>query len=85
MEVLVLGPGCARCKQVYQEAEKAVAGVETPIELRKVEKLSEIMTFGVMSTPAVIVDGEVKCTGSTPDAEQIAVWINERVGKGSTP
>jgi len=70
MKIQVLGPGCAKCKQLAANAEKAVAelGVEATVE--KVEDVREIMKFRVLSTPALVVDGTVKSLGRvlTPEA-----------------
>ena len=70
MKIQVLGPGCAKCKQLAANAEKAVAelGVEATVE--KVEDVREIMKFRVLSTPALVVDGAVKSLGRvlTPEA-----------------
>jgi small redox-active disulfide protein 2 len=70
MKIQVLGPGCAKCKQLAANAQKAVAelGVEAIVE--KVEDLREMMKLGVMSTPALAVDGKVRSTGRvlSPDA-----------------
>jgi small redox-active disulfide protein 2 len=75
MKVKVLGPGCARCKQLYLEAEKAVAASGVEAELEKVETLDEIMSYGVMMTPALVVDGEVKCAGRVARPAEIATWL----------
>ncbi len=75
MDVKVLGTGCAKCKRLYAEAEKAVAASGVPASLGKVETLDEIMRFGVMSTPALVVDGEVKCAGRIPAAAEIVSWL----------
>ena len=81
MDVKVLGTGCARCKQLYAEAEKAVAASGVAAVLIKVEKLDEIMRFGVMSTPALVVDGEVRCSGRIPPAAEIASWLTTAATK----
>jgi small redox-active disulfide protein 2 len=75
MKVKVLGPGCAKCTKLYAEAEKAVAAAGVAAELEKVEKLDEIMAHGVMMTPALVVDGEVKCAGRVPGPAEIATWL----------
>lgn len=75
MNVKVLGPGCARCKKLYAEAEKALAESGAPATLEKVEKLEEIMKFRIMATPALVIDGEVKCSGRVAPADEILVWI----------
>lgn len=76
MNVKVLGTGCAKCKRLYAEAEKAVAASGLPAELEKVEKIDEIMKFGVMVTPALVVNGEVKASGRIPAVAEIVGWIS---------
>lgn len=63
MKIQVLGPGCAKCKQLTANAEKAVAelGIEAAVE--KVEDIREIVKFRVMATPALVVDGAVRSAG----------------------
>jgi len=69
--VQVLGPGCARCEKLKQNAEEAVqqSGVEAKIE--KVSDINEITSFGVMMTPALVIDGEVKVVGKVPTVDEI--------------
>jgi small redox-active disulfide protein 2 len=81
MNVKVLGSGCARCKQLFAEAEKAVAQAGLEATLEKVEKLDEIMKFGVMMTPALVIDGEVKCAGRIPPAREITTWLTTAAAK----
>jgi len=75
MVIKVLGPGCPRCQELYAETRKALglSGVEA--QLVKVEKLDEIMAEGVMMTPALVVNDEVKCAGRVPPAREIVTWI----------
>lgn len=82
MEVKVLGPGCARCKKLYEETEKAVAwsGVRD-VQVRKVERIEEIVAHGVMMTPALIINGVVMCQGTIPDAQEIARWLCTEAAK----
>jgi small redox-active disulfide protein 2 len=70
MKIQVLGTGCAKCKQLTANAEKAVAELGLDVLVEKVEDIREIMKFSVMSTPALVVDGKVKATGKvlTPEA-----------------
>ncbi|BDG02371.1 thioredoxin family protein [Anaeromyxobacter oryzae] len=70
MRIQVLGTGCARCKQLTANAEKAVAELGLGVAVEKVEDLREIMRLGVMTTPALAVDGVVKAAGKvlSPDA-----------------
>ena len=75
MKIQVLGTGCAKCKKLYAEAEKAVTTAGVPVELEKVEKIDEIMKFGVMMTPALVINGEVKSSGRIPPATEITSWL----------
>ncbi len=71
MQIKVLGTGCAKCKLLYGEAEKAVAASGVPVDLAKVERIDEIMKFGVMMTPALVVDGKLKVAGRVPSVEEL--------------
>jgi small redox-active disulfide protein 2 len=75
MDIKVLGPGCARCQQTTEHVEEAVAefGIEASIE--KVTDVMEIAGYGVFGTPAVVIDGEVKCVGKIPSKEEIKAWL----------
>jgi small redox-active disulfide protein 2 len=75
MKIKVLGTGCPKCKKLYAEAEKAIAASGVAAELEKVEKIDEIMKHGVMMTPALVIDGEVKASGRIPGANEIVSWI----------
>ena len=84
MEIKVLGTGCAKCKKLYAEAEKAVAASGLPSSLEKVEKIDEIMKYGVMVTPALVVDGEVKSSGRIPSTTEIVSWLSAAASKEAT-
>ncbi|MBI9031682.1 TM0996/MTH895 family glutaredoxin-like protein [bacterium] len=77
MIIKVLGTGCAKCKKLEQEAIKAVeeSGVEATIE--KVTDLNQIMDYGVMMTPALVVDEKVVSAGRSLSAKQIIPFIKE--------
>lgn len=81
MQIKVLGTGCAKCKLLYGEAEKAIAASGLPVELAKVERIDEIMKFGVMVTPAIVVDGEVKASGRIPKSAEIVGWLTSAAAK----
>jgi len=81
MEVKVLGSGCAKCKKLYAVTEKAIAQAGIAATLTKVERIDEIMAFGVMMTPALIVNDEVKCSGRIPGAAEIANWLTTAAAK----
>ena len=76
IRIQILGTGCPKCKLLFAHTEAAVktAGIEAQIE--KVEKIADIMKFGVMSTPALVVDGKVKSVGKVLSSEEIIKHIN---------
>jgi small redox-active disulfide protein 2 len=71
MKIQVLGTGCTKCKQLTANAEKAVAALGLTVPVEKVEDLREIMKFGVMTTPALVVDGKVRAAGKVLTAEAV--------------
>ncbi len=80
MNIEVLGPGCAKCKSLYAEVEKAVAQSGVAATLAKVEDIEKIMGYGVMQTPALVVDGKVRSVGRIPRASEIAAWLGKPIG-----
>ena len=75
MDVKVLGTGCAKCKKLYEQAEKGIAEAGVGASLSKVEKMDEIMAYAVMMTPALVINEEVKSTGRIPSPTEIAGWL----------
>jgi len=71
MKIQILGTGCAKCKRLAENTEAAARELGLDYEIEKVTKIEEIMKFGVMMTPALVVNGEVKVVGKTPSAEEI--------------
>lgn len=83
MKVKVLGTGCPKCKKLFAEAEKAVAASGVAAELEKVEKIDDIMKYGVMTTPALVIDEEVKASGRIPASAEIVPWLTTAAAKAS--
>ena len=75
VEVKVLGTGCAKCEKLYAEAERAIAASGVEATLRKVESMDEIMSYGVMMTPALVVDERVLSSGRVPSRSRIVRWL----------
>ena len=75
MEMQILGTGCTKCKKTTANAGKAVKELGVNAEIVKVEKIDDIMSYGVMMTPALAIDGDVKVAGKIPSPKQIAEWI----------
>lgn len=71
MNILVIGPGCARCKTLAQLTEQAVKELGVTAEINKVTDLKQIMALGVMMTPALAVNGTIKLAGRVPSVEDI--------------
>jgi len=71
MKIQVLGPGCARCKQLFSNTQTAVIQANIEADVEKVEDIETILKFGVMSTPALVVDGVVKFSGKVPSVEEL--------------
>lgn len=76
MEIKVFGPGCARCAETENLVREVAAAKGGNITVQKVSDLKEMMVAGVMSTPAVAVDGVVKSAGKVPTKEEISAWID---------
>jgi len=71
MKIQILGTGCAKCKKLTEQAETAAKELGVTYELEKVTDIEKIMAFGVMSTPALAVDGQVKVSGRVPPVDEI--------------
>ena len=72
----VLGTGCPKCKKLAENTEAAAKALGIEYEIEKVTDISDIMKFGVMITPALAVDGQVKITGKVPSPEDIKKMID---------
>ncbi len=77
MEIKILGTGCPKCRKVYENAKKAVEELGVDSEVEKVEDIDKIISFGVMMTPAVVINGVVKASGRIPNTEEIKKWVLE--------
>ena len=71
MQLLVIGPGCAKCKTLAQFTEQAVTELGLQAEINKVTDLKQIMALGVMMTPALAVNGTLKMAGRVPSLDEI--------------
>ena len=70
-KIQILGTGCPKCKTLFANAEAAVKALGIEAQIEKVEKIPDIMKFGVMTTPALVVDGTVKSAGKVLSSEDI--------------
>ena len=74
MDIKLLGPGCAKCKKTEALVKEAVVESGIDAQVEKVTDTMKIAGYGVFGTPAVVVDGEVKCVGKIPSKEEIRSW-----------
>jgi len=74
-KIQVLGTGCPKCKMLTANAEAAVKALGVEATVEKVEKITDIMKFGVMMTPALVVDGHVKSAGKVSSAEDLGKML----------
>ena len=74
-KIQVLGTGCPKCKQLAENAEAAASQLGLDHELEKVTKINDIMAFGVMVTPALAIDGQVKSTGKVLTVDEIKAML----------
>ena len=75
MEIKVCGPGCASCEKAQKVVEAAIAAKGVKADIIKVKDFQEIAKLGIFSTPAVVIDGKVKCTGRVPKQSEVEEWI----------
>ncbi len=75
MKIEILGMGCPKCKMLYENAKKAVQEKGVEAEVVKVEDMDKITDYGVMMTPALVINGEVRSSGKVPTAEEIKQWL----------
>jgi small redox-active disulfide protein 2 len=71
----ILGSGCARCDELAERTKAAASALDLEYDLEKVSDLKQIMSFGVMRTPALVVDGAVKVTGRVPSVDEIKALL----------
>lgn len=79
MEIKVLGTGCQKCKALYKLVENVLSENNITAALEKVEDVQKIVAYGVMTTPALVMNGKVKASGKVPSKEQIKSYIDEEI------
>ena len=75
MKIEILGSGCPKCKQLEANARKALEETKKKAEIVKVTDIDKIIERGVMTTPAIIIDGKLKASGRIPEVEEIKKWL----------
>jgi small redox-active disulfide protein 2 len=75
MEIKILGPGCPKCNQTEKVVKEAVAEAGVAANVEKVTDVMKIAGYGVLGTPAVVVNGDVKSVGKIPSKEDVKSWL----------
>jgi len=77
MDIKVLGPGCARCIAVERLVKEALEELKMEATMEKVKDIRKFATYGVFSTPGLIIDDQVKCSGKIPTKNEIIAWLKK--------
>jgi small redox-active disulfide protein 2 len=77
MEIKVLGPGCPRCGELERRMINILAELNISANVEKVADIKKIMEYGILSTPGLVINGKVKCSGRIPRPEEIKAWLLE--------
>jgi small redox-active disulfide protein 2 len=77
-KIEILGTGCQKCKKLFETVQRTIKDYNIAAEVIKVEEINEIMKFGVMMTPALVINGEVKIVGRIPKSDEIKNMLLEK-------
>jgi small redox-active disulfide protein 2 len=77
MKIEILGSGCAKCNKLKELVEKIVNENGINAEITKVEDINKILDYGVMITPGLVIDGDVKIAGKIPSEDKVKEWLTE--------
>jgi small redox-active disulfide protein 2 len=77
MHIKVLGPGCPKCRKTEENVRETVAAMGVDARIEKVTDIMEIAKNGVFMTPAVVIDGQIKCVGKVPHEDEIKEWLGK--------
>ena len=78
MKIEILGTGCPKCRKLTEIAEQTIKELGITAEIVKVTDLNDIMNYGVMIIPAIVIDGKVKAAGRIPGKDELKSWIEEK-------
>jgi len=77
MEIKILGPGCPRCHEVERRTINALAELNVAADVQKISDIKKIVEYNIISTPGLVINGKVMCSGRIPRVEEIKAWIQE--------
>ncbi|WP_065761205.1 thioredoxin family protein [Pseudomonas defluvii] len=75
-DIKVLGSGCAKCKSTVAIIEQVASATGIQVKLEKIEDMQQIVSYGVMSTPSVVIDGKVVHSGGVPSRDKVEQWLS---------
>ena len=81
MKIEVYGAGCAKCESLAALVKKVVGSMKVDAEVVHIGDMAKLIEGGIMMTPAIVIDGDIKCQGRTASAAEIKKWITEAKGK----
>lgn len=79
MKIKILGVGCPRCKKLEEQVRKIITDNNIEAEIEKVTEIDDMLEYGIMATPGLVVNDKLKSSGITPKDEQILNWIKEEL------
>ena len=84
MEIKILGPGCARCDQLKKTTRQVVDELGIDASVEEVKDIKKIMDYPILTTPGLVVDGELVCSGKVPDKAEVTRLIVNALAKGES-
>lgn len=85
ISIKVLGPGCGNCGRVGDIARKVVSTLSVEAEIEKVTDYPEIMKYRILATPALVINGQVKCAGRIPSEAEVTTWVMSELAVQESP
>ena len=80
IEIKILGPDCKKCIQIANLVRQVIEEYSLPAQIEEIASMDKIAEFGVLSTPAVVIGGDVKCAGRVPEPHEILQWLRKYQG-----
>lgn len=77
MKIKVLGTGCSTCKKLYNDVNEVISELKINADLEKIEDIQQIMSYGIMSVPALVINDKVKFAGKSPSKDELKKYLTE--------